>query len=254
MFVFLLFFSFGEKNVAQEKWYANTSVQLIDSDIQDGSSRNTIYFNNGIRYQTPNYFFGLNVPLVLNQIANENSNEQITSNTSNMMNGELLEEYKFGIGDIYINGSIVLLNETMKSPSIALDGYLKIPTASTELGIGTGKFDSQFALSVRKFINNISIYGQFGYLILGNIEGEEIMNPYTISIGIGYMFANGNHSVLLAYDSYTTIFQGVQSPKQIAVGYNLKISNGLFATSFISAGLSNSTSNFTISGGLNYEL
>ncbi len=101
---------------------------------------------------------------------------------------------------------------------------------------------------------DFSFFGQFGYLFLGDAAGAETIDPYTISLGIGYAFGSGEHSVLLAYDSYTTIVQGVASPQQLALGYNYMIQKGLFFTTIVSKGLNNSTSDYTISGGLNFEL
>ena len=131
---------------------------------------------------------------------------------------------------------------------------MKFPTATPRLGIGTGEFDSQIALGVRKFIDRFSFFGQFGYLFLGDVEGAETIDPYTISLGIGYAFGYGEHSILLAYDSYNTIVQVSSSPQQLALGYNYMINYGLYFTAIVSTGLNSSSSDYTVSGGLNFEL
>lgn len=242
---------------AQSKWYANTSMQMVGSEFQDGSKHNSFFLYNGLRYQTQDFYLSLSIPIVL---GSDNTFTQLGNSYSPNDNGDhmggsgSMSSINVGIGDLYLNGSLSLLKETTIIPNFSIDGYLKFPTATPSFGIGTGEFDSQIALGIRKFINSFSFFGQFGYLFLGDVAGVEASAPYTISLGVGYAFGYGKHSVLLAYDSYTTIVQGVASPQQLALGYNYMLSKGLFFTAIISTGLNSSTSDYTISGGLNYEI
>ncbi len=229
-------------NLAQDKWYAQTSLQMIGSDIQN---HNSFYFYNGIRYQSQNYILGLSFPIVL--IGNN-------SLTQSNMSGSNMNSMIIGLGDLYLNSSFQIVNEDKIIPTVSLDGYIKFPTSTAKLEIGTGKFDAQIALGLRKFANNISLFAQFGYLFLGKTNADEITNPLTVSLGVGYTFGFGEHSILLAYDSYSQIIRNVASPKQLAFGYNYLIKPGLYFTAIISNGLNTSTSNYTISAGLNINL
>jgi len=243
---------------AQSKWYANTSLQIVGSEFQDGSKHNSFFLYNGLRYQTQALSLSLSIPIVFGSgnTFTQLGNSYIPNNgdDDHMGGSGGMSSVSIGLGDTYLNGSLSFYKETDFFPNLSFDGYIKIPTATSFLGIGTGKFDSQIALGIRKFINNFSFFGQFGYLFLGDEEGAETIDPYTISAGIGYAFGYGEHSILLAYDSYTTIVQGAASPKQVALGYNYMIRKGLFFTSIISVGLNSATSDYTISGGLNFEL
>ncbi len=249
--------------LGQGKWYANSSLQMIGSSFQDGSNHNSFYFYNGLRYQTQGLSLSLNIPLVFGSdntftqfgssyIPNNNNNN--FNYSEDHMGGDGMTSLNVGLGDLYLNGSFQFLKESKNMPAFSAEGYVKFPTATESLGIGTGKLDAQLALGLRKFINHFSLFAQIGYLFLGEIEGSEIINPYTLSLGVGYAFGYGKHSILLAYDSYSTIIQGTASPQQIALGYNYLIKNGLYFTAIVSNGLNNSTSDYTVSGGLNFEL
>jgi hypothetical protein len=247
---------------AQGKWYANTSLQMVGSSFQDGSSHNSFYLYNGLRYQTQGLSLSLNIPLVFGsnntftQVGSSfipNNNNDF-NNSEDHMGGNGMNSLNVGLGDLYLNSSVQFLKESNSIPAFSLEGYVKFPTATESLGIGTGKFDAQLALGLRKFINHFSLFAQFGYLFLGEIEGAEIINPFTLSLGVGYAFGYGKHSILLAYDSYSTIIKGTASPQQIALGYNYLIRNGLYFTAIVSNGLNSSTSDYTVSGGLNFEL
>lgn len=262
--IILLFVSIGllsEISLAQSKWYANTSLQIVGSDFQDGASHNSFFLYGGLRYQTQGSSLSLSIPLIFGSgntftqlgnsyIPNDGGNE-----SSDHMGGtDGMSSVNIGLGDLYLNGSFRVIKETKVIPNFSIDGYVKFPTAIPSLGIGTGKFDSQIALGIRKFVDSFSFFGQLGYLFLGDTESAETIDPYTISFGIGYAFGYGQHSILLAYDSYTTILQGVASPQQLALGYNYMIRKGLFFTTILSVGLNSSTSDYTVSGGLNFEI
>jgi len=236
-------------SLGQNKWYANTSLQVVGSKLQDGNEHNLYFMYGGIRYQTQNYVLGFNLPLVLE---NKQTVDQLNGSefrTSNNMNS-----LEAGVGDLYFNGSFNVVKETAVSPNFSIDGYVKFPTASNNLYIGSRKFDYQIAVGIRKFINHISLWGQLGYLFLGNSDEYTFKNPITISIGIGYIFGSGEHSILFAFDSFNNGIKNSASPQQLALGYNYKIHAGLFFTTFLSSGLNNASTDYTISGGLNFSI
>ncbi len=254
---FCVTFVFTTTN-AQSKWYANTSLQMVGSKFQDGNKHNSFFLYNGLRYQTQAFSLNLSVPIVFgsDNTFTQLGNSYIPNNgdDDHMGGSGSMGSINIGLGDLYLNGSFSFIEETNVFPNLSVDGYVKFPTATPNLGIGTGKFDSQIALGIRKFVNSFSFFGQFGYLFIGDVVGTETIDPFTISLGVGYAFGYGEHSILLAYDSYTTIVQGVASPQQIALGYNYLINKDLFFTAIISTGLNSSTSDYTISGGLNFKL
>ncbi len=255
---------------AQGKWYYNTSIQTVGSSFDDGSTHNSFFLFNGITYQSSLIYLNINIPVVAsssntftqientfvpnNHMGGSNNEWFNNQNHMNSADGTMTDTPSFGLGDMYINGSIQVVDEYDFLPSFSLDGYVKIPTASENLGIGTGYFDFQIALGTRKYSNNFIFYAQLGYLFLGKEAGSDLTDPVTFSAGIGYTLTNRRHSFLLGYDSYSTIIQGTASPKQLGLGYNYLIKNGLFFTAIVSAGLNSSTSDYTASVGLNLEI
>ena len=253
----LLLLSFNSL-IAQGKFYINSSVQMIRTEYQNDSKHNSFFFYNGIRYQTPDLSVGLSFPVVFEN--NSALEDEVISDANSgfngigMMDNSGISDLDIGIGDIYFNGSYRIIKESLNIPAISFDGYIRVPTATPSINFGTKTVDVQIGVGLRKAISKISFFGQFGYLMLGTEENSEINNPLTFNAGLGYSFGGGRHSVLAAYDSYSTIIEGVQSFAQIAFGYNYLIHQGLFLTTILSSGLNNSTADYTISGGLNIEL
>lgn len=257
--------------IAQGRFTANTSLAAVGSNLSDSTQNMAYYLNGGIRYQAQDYYLSLSLPLVFNSsgsftqlggmyIPNGNGNNtgggmHGSGGQGSMMNGsEGMSSLNAGFGDMYLYGSYTLIKETNSLPAFSTNGFVKFPTASPSLNIGTGKFDFNLAVSVRKFIGTFLFFVQGGYLFLGNSNESNIENPLMFSAGIGNNFACGKHLFLLEYDSYSTIVTGYSSPKQLSLGYTYFIIPGLSFTTNGSVGLNSSTSDFIISAGFNFNL
>jgi hypothetical protein len=257
--------------IAQVRFSVNTSLAVVGGNLSDGSHNIAYYLYGGLRYQAQDYYLSLSLPLVYNSsgsftqlggmyFPNGNGNDTGGSmhgsgGQGSMMSGsEEMSSLNAGIGDMYLYGSYTFIKETNTLPAFSTDGFVKFPTASPSLNIGTGKFDFNLAVSARKFIGSFSFYVQTGYLFLGNSSEANIENPVTFSAGIGNNFGGGNHLLLIEYDSYSTIVTGFASPKQLSLGYTYLISTKLGYTMIGSVGLNNSTSDCTISAGFNFNI
>ena len=251
---------------AQDRFSISTSVTAVGGTLSDGTHNNSYFLYGGLRYQAQDYYLSLSLPLVFNSSGsftqvggmyfpngNDDGNNigggmHGSGGKGSMMNGGLgMSDVNAGIGDMYVYGSYTLVRETNSFPGFSTDGFVKFPTASSSLTIGTGKFDFNLAVSARKFFGTFLFYVQAGYLFLGNSSEANIENPITISAGIGNNFGGGNHLLLIEYDSYSTIVTGFAAPKQLSLGYTYLINTKLSYTMIGSVGLNNSTSDFTIS-------
>ena len=257
------------KSTAQGRFSINTSLTAVGGKLSDGSHNIAYYLYGGLRYQAEDHYLSLSLPLVLNSTGSftqlggmyfPNGNETGGSmhgsgGQGSMMNGsEGMSSLNAGVGDMYIYGSYTLIKETNSFPAFSTDGFVKFPTASPSLNFGTGKFDFNLAVSARKFIGTFLFYVQTGFLFLGNSTEANIENPITLSADIGNNFGGGNHLLLIEYDSYSTVVTGFASPKQLSLGYTYLISTKLSYTMIGSVGLNNSTSDYIISAGLNFNL
>lgn len=271
--IFLIVLGAFSSIAAQDRFSINTSLTAVGGNLSDGSHNIAYYLYGGLRYQAQDYYLSLSLPFVFNSSGSftqvggmyfPNGDDNGSSSSGgmhgsgtqgSMMNGGLgMSDANAGIGDMYVYGSYNLVKESNSLPGFSTDGFVKFPTASSSLNIGTGKFDFNLAVSARKFFGTFLFYAQAGYLFLGNSSEANIENPITIGAGIGKSFYNGKHLFLLEYDSYSTVVTGFAAPKQFSLGYTYLISSKLSYTMIGSVGLNNSTSDFTISAGFNFIL
>lgn len=270
----LLLIAFSENYYAQNSLSISTSIQMIGGNYSDSVAHNRSYYlYGGIRYQAQDYSLSLSIPVVTTggqaytqiggmYIPNSNNNNGLSNqmhrsgSNNSMMNGGMtsMSSYNYGIGDTYLYGNYNLNNGNDELPKITIDGYIKFPTATSSLNIGTGKFDYSIGIGIKKAISDFLIFGQLGYLMLGKESGSNLQNPFTLSIGAGKTFDSGKHSLLISYDSYSTMIAGISSPKQISLGYSYMINPSISYMVIGSLGLSKSTSNYSLSGGINFNI
>ncbi len=266
--------SLSNVSIAQGSFIGNATLQVVGGNFSDGTHYVSTYVYGGLRYQEQRFNLNVNLPIVFASkgsftqvggifIPNTHNGEDTggmwhddSVNDGSMMddtNG-MMSSLNPGIGDLYLYGSYKLLLQGYVLPEVSLDGFIKFPTATTSLNIGTGEYDFNVALSLRKTFNRFLFYTQLGYLIVGKTEGTDVANPVTFSIGIGVYLGNGNHALFAGYDSYSTLVNGFVAPKQFALGYSYIVSQVLSYSFISSFGLNNSTSDFSLSGGINFGI
>lgn len=253
---------------AQNRVIFTTTLNALGNRYSDGSMVNSYYLYSGIRFQAQDYYLSLNIPLVYNSsgsfakignmyIPNDNGGGGSIPSSGihgKMMRDNNMSSMKFGIGDMYLYSSYNLLSTQNSYLGLSLDGFIKFPTASQSLNTGTGKIDFSIASSAKKIIGTFSFFVQAGYLFLGNAGDSNVNNPFTFSTGIGNNFGNGNHLLLLEYDSHSTVIVGYSSPKQLSLGYTYLINSKLSYMMTGSAGLNNASPDYSVSLGFNFDI
>ena len=97
-----------------------------------------------------------------------------------------------GLGDIVLGTtySAVQLNE--QKLYIDLGAKVKIPTASENKGLGTGKTDYTVSVDVYKTFNRMTALGTVGYKVLGDPSGVTLNNVWFGTIGAVYKIDDMN--------------------------------------------------------------
>jgi hypothetical protein len=85
----------------------------------------------------------------------------------------LSESGQHGIGDLVLETKYVFLQETKTGPGIAGSFGLKVPTASSSRGLGTGAFDEELLLRIQKNWGWFTALGNAGYTFLGDPKNGE---------------------------------------------------------------------------------
>jgi len=284
---FLILFLFAANNsfvFGQEGWSLSTSLQYSGGNYLYNNSNRIFYINGGAGYQAKDWSISISVPVVsqssggVSQVGgmmlpngnNGDQNNMMGGNSGGMMgnnggmmgngtynstqSGSMSSSNHFGLGDIYLYGSYNLLDEFTSSLDLNLNPFIKLPTANKTKGLGTGEFDYGISASAKKAFDTFVTFADLGYIIIGKPENVNYKNPISYGLGFGKFFNDGDYSLLLYYQAYTTILEGYDSPKLISLGFNYKLNPTLTLSLIGSAGLSNVTSDFSFSSGLKWNL
>jgi len=255
-FLLILVF-FSNSLYAQTGWYFTSSVQISGSKYVFDSYNHVFSVYGGLRYQGENFGITASIPLVTtnNQNVSQSSGMMVTSGSNNLANAGLSQnENSFGIGDLYGYFDYKIISDFETEIDVYVNAQVKIPTAATQMNIGTGKYDFGGSISLRKSFNSFIGLVDLGYLNIGDPAGITYKDPFTYGIGIGKFFNYGEYSLLLFYTGYTKIVDAFDAPQQISLGANYRTSETIILSVIGSAGRGNFAPDYALSCGLRMNL
>ncbi len=110
--------------------------------------------------------------------------------------GGVVNEYPFvndqwsgsQLGDFWIGAKFNITSEHRQAPAaFAVRGMLKLPTASTDDGVGTGKVDFAFDGIISKEVNQrVELSGFGGYIFRGDPDEFDLLNGFRWGFGAGF--------------------------------------------------------------------
>lgn len=132
-----------------------------------------------------------------------------------------------GMGDIIVRGRYYILNENSILPDVAIRGHVKLPTASAERGLGTGRPDEGIAVEgTRTFATGTLVMVDGGYTFIGKPAGVDYTNSWWYDVGIGQDLARGVVNLSLFFEEYGAIVPGYENARQLLGVVSLKGTNG----------------------------
>lgn len=259
------------ETLPKAEWYATGFVQYSRGDYIFGTNTNTFYLVPGLRYETREWNFSAVLPIV-------SQNNNLVTGTGGMliphggsgMNGSsgmgrmgnsggtpaTGSSNITGLGDLFLSGEYDFLppDSYNSSPVLGINVQIKVPVASTTHNLGTGKFDFSGSLNYRQRFDTFVIMANAGYLFLGKPAGADFKNSVMYGGGVGKFISDGDISVVMLYQGYSTILPGYFPPDQASLGFNYKINSAVMGTIVLSKGLTNTAPAFGMTGGFRWKL
>ena len=251
-------------------WSLNVSVQRMQGQYMFDTVTSAYYFYGNLRYQAQRWAISVSVPVIVQNSdlmsftggmylptgkGHHSDQDRGRSHHDGDMGGDGSEAHmNAGLGDVFAYTEYALLPERGALPGIFAGGSVKFPTANLNYGFGTGEFDFGVVLAMRKNYRLFSLYMDLGYTVIGDPADVDYIDPINLGIGLGKFFSRGRHSLLLYYQTYTTVFDGFDSPQQVSVGYSSWINPRLALSFTVLAGLSETSPDFGFSGGFSLGL
>lgn len=112
-----------------------------------------------------------------------------------------------GLGDVVIGLTVYdIFLDVDRGIALDITGKVKVGTADTDKGLGTGEQDYLLRADMYKFFDQFTLMGSAGYKVRGDPTGVDLENSLLGSIGGSYALSD-KASVGLIYDYRVSSFQ-----------------------------------------------
>lgn len=96
-----------------------------------------------------------------------------------------------GVGDTRLGFQVVALKDTEQHPALAFAYYVKLPTASKDKGLGTGRFDHKILLLLSKKLGAVDMDLNGAYLVVGREDETGWVTGGQGAVSFSGEFKNG---------------------------------------------------------------
>ncbi len=157
-----------------------------------------------------------------------------------------------GFGDVIGSVGYRVLDDPAGGLQMVVTGRVKIPTASPSRGLGTGKVDFGGTGTVRKQFASGWVYGEGGYLRVGDPAGVDLRNAVLWSFGTGY-FVTKRVALLGSASGNSAILPGFSAPAEIGGGIGVRLGNATLSI-LPTFGLSEASPSYAVNISLGTQL
>lgn len=154
-----------------------------------------------------------------------------------------------GLADIYISGSYSVESLQEKNLFLDLTARVKIPTASAEKGLGTGKIDMSLQMDFSTLMGNFLPFGTVGYRFVGKSDRYNLQNTWFVSMGLAY-YLNYDLTLGLSYDVRKSATVDYSNPQEIQLFADYQFNEKWGGYFYAIAGLSDGSPD----GGAGFQL
>jgi hypothetical protein len=144
-------------------------------------------------------------------------------------------ERREGIGDLRLGLGHSL--PAIGGFDIALNGQVKLPTASARRGIGTGETDFGMGAEIARTIGAVTPFVSIGYTVPGSPEAYRLRNSLSARGGIGLRL-DRSLSANVSYGYAQSVSPLVPDEQLLSTGLNTSLSRSLSLGVYGNAGLS----------------
>jgi len=158
-----------------------------------------------------------------------------------------------GIGDLILRGRYYVVDEVGWVPTIAVTGRIKFPTADSDRGLGTGRFDEGVGVEVsKKLIGSWLGFVDFGYTFIGDPPDVNLRNQWYYDLGVGYNLTQ-NLLISMYYEEYRALIEDLSNPRDLLFALNYKATSALRFNASVLVGLSDGAPDYALTGGMSWR-
>lgn len=128
-----------------------------------------------------------------------------------------------GLGDALVRGGYALLKEDPQPFDLSVAGKVKVPTASTSKGLGTGQFDEGLGLESAKLLRpDWTGLADLYYTFIGSPPGTHLNNRIDADVGFSHPLGN-DLTLTVLLEGSNALVSGEASPLDVSATVQRKL-------------------------------
>ncbi len=175
----------------------------------------------------------------MNSDASGNSSDGNPGNQEQNDNDEAVS----GLGDITISAGYAMLEEGKITPRIRLEAFMKLPTADSDEGLGTGSFDWGPGISFSKWLGKWQLFAQERYIVCGSSDYYDMEDHFTHEAEIGYQIEESFYGALSIYGA-TESSEDSDTPLEGRIKTRVSLMPEIILEAYILKGFSDGSPDF----------
>ncbi|MDF1834215.1 MAG: transporter [Alteraurantiacibacter sp. bin_em_oilr2.035] len=210
-----------EVSQSETEFSVLTGVHYSSGDI-DGQDYETKAASIGVAARNGRFSISASIPYVVTTAPEElivSGGGLLGSSLFASPTSQTTQVEREGIGDLAIQAGYLL-------PVDAVDAFIstavKVPTASSRTGLGTGEFDFGVSGELSKRLGSVVPFISAGYTIIGEPEGFDVRN--TLSGSAGSQFLVGETSAItLSYSYNQSATDDIGDRQSVGIGFGTNL-------------------------------
>ena len=158
-----------------------------------------------------------------------------------------------GFGDIVASIGYRIVDDRVAGLQVVLGTRVKFPTAMAARGLGTGRADVGGAATVRKRWEVGWIYGEAGYLLVGDPAGVDLRNAVLWAVGGGRRLTQRWYLLGSAYGN-SAILRDLAAPIEIGAGFGVRLGERLTVSVLPTVGLTGASPRYGVTLGVSTDV
>lgn len=132
-----------------------------------------------------------------------------------------------GLGDVVVRGRYYVIDERERLPTVAVRAHVKLPTASAERGLGTGRPDEGIGVEISRTLGGgVMAMVDGGYTVIGEPDGVQYSNAWWYDLGVGKDVASGRVNVSVFFEEHAAIVPGIENGREVLASLTVKGASG----------------------------
>ena len=215
-----------------------------------GSSQNLdfLYLPAVLKYQRPRSEYRLTVPYLRVSASDPNGFADVRFFETPAAGAQSKAS---GLGDIVFRAEGFVLTGTARRPWLSLTGRIKLPTAERGV-LGTGEADYGAGVSAIQRLGAWILFGSAEYTWIGDPPGIDYRNVMQYEAGAG-VDAGRSSLLYLSWYRRDSIIRGRAAIEDVALGWDLKLDEGVKLRATLYQGLSNTAEDTGVTLGFSFR-